>query len=83
MKIFRYKDGYLDESDGSANKFILGFIAEDVDEVFPEAVSYEDGKAETWKERIMIPAMLKLIQEQNERLKKLEKCFDFMERGGK
>ncbi len=83
VKIFRYKDGYLDESDGSANKFILGFIAEDVDEVFPEAVSYEDGKAETWKERIMIPAMLKLIQEQNERLKKLEKCFDFMERGGK
>lgn len=73
VKVFRYKDGYLDESDSSEKKLIIGFIAEDVQEIFPEAVSFENGKPETWKERIMIPAMLKLIQEQNERIKKLEK----------
>lgn len=73
VKVFRYKDGYLDETDNFSGRKVIGFIAEDVEKIFPEAVSYEDGAPETWKERIMIPAMLKLIQEQNERLERLEK----------
>lgn len=51
----------------------LGFIAEDVAAVFPEAVMYNNsGLIESWNERKMIPALLALIQEQNERIKKLE-----------
>ncbi len=73
VKTFRYKDGYLDENDSGYGKRILGFIVEDMLEVFPQAVQYEDGEPETWNSRIIIPAMLKLLQEQNERIKELEK----------
>ena len=73
VKTFKYKDGYLYEKDRSVGKDILGFIAEDMEEYFPQAVSYEDGVPETWKTRIMIPAMMKLIQDLNKRVKRLEK----------
>ena len=66
---FKYKEGYLRDGDPGEGKNIIGFLAEDVEKWYPKAVSYEDGQPETWKTRIMIPAMLKLIQEQNERLK--------------
>lgn len=79
VKLFRYKDGYLAEGDPGVGKKILGFIAEDVEEVFPCAVQYEDGKAETWNGRIMIPALLKLIQEQNKRIDALENKISKME----
>lgn len=69
---FTYKDGYLRDNDPNIGKKIIGFLAEDVLNVFPSAVSYENGVPETWKTRIMIPSMLKLIQEQNDRLKILE-----------
>lgn len=69
---FKYKEGYLRDGDPGEGKNIIGFLAEDVEKWYPKAVSYEDGQPETWKTRIMIPAMLKLIQEQNERLKILE-----------
>lgn len=73
VKTFRYVDGYLQERiDGK----ILGFIAEDMDEIFPWAVQYENGIPETWNSRIIIPAMLKLIQGQNERLKEVEKKYE-------
>lgn len=72
IKTYKYKDGYLEKNDPGEGKYILGMIVEDLLETFPEAVSYEGGQPETWKERIMIPAMLKLIQEQNERLIRLE-----------
>ena len=74
VKTFCYKDGYLDENDSGVGKRILGFIAEDMEAVFPQAVQYEDGMPETWNSRVMIPAMLKLIQEQNKRIKTLEKA---------
>ena len=49
------------------------FIAEDVAEVFPSAVIHDkNGEIESWDERRIIPGMLMLIQEQEERLKKLE-----------
>lgn len=59
----------------------IGLLAEDVDAYFPNACIYNaDGQPESWHERILLPAMLKLIQEQkqeidslNERLNNLEK----------
>lgn len=51
----------------------LGFIAEEVDACFPVACRYNaEGQPETWEDRDMIPALLQLIQEQNERIKALE-----------
>lgn len=61
---FKYKDGYLRYDDVLAGKAIPGFYAEDVETYYPVAVQRnEDGSVEDWNYRMMIPAMLKLIQE--------------------
>lgn len=52
----------------------IGLIAEDVDKFYPNACLYDkDGNPVNWSERIMIPAMLKLIQDQKEQINALEK----------
>lgn len=78
---FRYKDGYLAPGDRFEGKPLPGFYAEDVYEAFPEgALLNEDGQIEDWNYRTMVPAMLKLIQDQQktidnlvEKVNKLEK----------
>lgn len=60
---FRYKDGYLQKNDALYGKSIPGFYAEDVSELFPECAVYdEEGRPEDWNYRMLIPAMMKLIQ---------------------
>lgn len=61
-------------------QFSIGFIAEEMDEIYPRATIYRDGKLASWSERNLIPPMLKLIQDQKkmidsltERIEKLEK----------
>lgn len=67
---FKYKKGYLNENDWLNNKIIPGFYAEDVFENFKVATQLnEDGEPEDWNYRMIIPAMLKLIQELYEREK--------------
>lgn len=52
----------------------IGVIAEDVDKIYPNACLYDkDGNPANWNERIMIPAMLKLIQDQKKQIDALEK----------
>lgn len=72
IKMFKYKEGYLQDNDIKNGKDTIGFIVEDLEEVYPEAVQYEKGLPEMWNANILIPAMLKLIQEQNIRLEELE-----------
>lgn len=78
VKQFKYKEEYQPSKDDMRyNKNLIGFIAEDVAKIFPIASDYEkdeNGKIriENWNERYLIPAMLKLIQEQNKRIKVLE-----------
>ena len=61
---FRYKDGYLRHDDILVGKAIPGFYAEDVEKYFPVAAQKnEDGSVEDWNYRMLIPAMMKLIQE--------------------
>lgn len=70
---FKYKEGILAEDDQFSGKSMFGFYAEDVNEIYPNGcVLNEEGTAEDWNHRTIIPAMLKLIQDQNERIKKLE-----------
>lgn len=70
---FKYNDGYLDENDTRNNKNIIGFIAEDVAEVYEPAVEYDtNGQIEMWNSNVMIPAMLKLIQEQKKQIDNLQ-----------
>lgn len=70
---FKYKKGYLDESDWLNGKQLPGFYAEDVYDIFPEATQLnEAGEPEDWNFRVMIPVMMKVIQNQNERINTLE-----------
>lgn len=60
---FKYKENYLSPTDRLNGKKLPGFYAEDVYSIFPEAAQLnEEGKPEDWNFRILIPLMLKLIQ---------------------
>lgn len=85
INIYQYKfnEDYISNSDILYDKDVIGFIAEDVAEKYPIAAEYvknEDGKliVENWNHRFMIPAMLKLIQEQKEDIDKLKRKLEEM-----
>lgn len=73
VKSYKYNEDYLSADDPRHGETFIGFIAEDVAEIYEPAVDYDDqGRPESWNSRVIVPALLKLIQEQNERLKELE-----------
>lgn len=72
VRAFRYKEGIIPATDDRYDVLIPGFIAEEVDTIYPQAADYEKGDVETWNHRTLIPGMLALIQEQNNRIKILE-----------
>lgn len=72
VRRFKYKKGYLAEGDQRADQWVIGFFAEEIAEIYPCAVEYEGGEVESWNSRIMIPAMLKLIQDQRKQLQEQE-----------
>ena len=71
VRAFRFKEGYLPETDDRFGVLVPGFIAEEMDAIYPAATDYIDG-VETWNDRMIIPAMLALIQDQQARIKVLE-----------
>lgn len=72
VRAFRYKNEFLSETDDRYDTLIPGFIAEEVDAIYPQAADYENGNVESWNHRTLIPAMLALIQDQEKRIKLLE-----------
>ena len=74
---FKFNTDYLkNEEDIRYDKPVPGFIAEQVHEQYPIAVELdENGRPDNWNDRYIIPPMLALIQEQNERIKALERRF--------
>ena len=70
---FVYKNDAVIPYADTAGKTIPGFIAEDVEAFYPSAVIHdEEGRAESWDERRIIPGMLALIQEQKTKIDELE-----------
>lgn len=72
---FKYNDGIItDENDVRYGKDLPGFIIENLDEVYPIAIDKpsDNVKEWSWNERCLIPAMLKLIQEQHEEIEELK-----------
>lgn len=83
IKQFKYKDDYLNEKDVRYGKNIIGFIAEDVQQIYEPATEYdEDGNVEMWNSDVMIPAMLKLIQEQHTEIELLKQEIEVLKNGG-
>lgn len=71
VRAFTYKEGELPETDDRYKTLIPGFIAEEVDAIYPIAADYVDG-AESWNDRIIVPALLSLVQDLSKRVAELE-----------
>lgn len=83
---FKYKKDYFtNEEDVRYRKDMIGFIAEDIYDKYRIAADYhvdeETGEVlvDGWNEQYLIPAMLKLIQDQNKRLKDQEERLKKLE----
>jgi hypothetical protein len=73
IKAFRYRDDYLDVEDERSGVLVPGFIAEELDAIYPVAVDHDiQGRASRWSSDFIVPSMLALIQDQDARLKILE-----------
>jgi hypothetical protein len=72
VRAFRFNKDYLPETDDRAEVLVPGFIAEEVDAIYPTGADYNNGKVETWNDRMIIPAILALVQDQNQRIIALE-----------
>lgn len=72
-RTFKYNDDFLEPTDERVGKDVPGFISEEVSEQMPIAVDHDDdGNCEMWNSNILIPCMLKLIQDQERRIAELE-----------
>ena len=68
---FKFKPEYIEGY--NSDRYLIGIIAEDIDEVYHVGAYHEpDGTPEDWDERTLIPAMLKLIQEQHEEIEHIK-----------
>jgi hypothetical protein len=72
VRAFKYNESYLNQNDQRFNVSIPGFIAEEVQEVYPVAVDLISGEPETWVSNYMVPGLLALIQDIVKRLDALE-----------
>jgi len=73
VRAFRYNEDYVTPTDDRAEVLIPGFIAEEVDAIYPIACDYSETKGpESWNDRVILPAMLALIQDQETRIQALE-----------
>ena len=78
---FKYNDDYLEENDQRYGIDCIGFIAEQVNEVYPIAADRETGEPRNWEMRYIIPPMLALIQQQKKKIDDLESRMNELEGG--
>lgn len=76
VKKFKYKSGYLCGDDERCGQYLYGFVTEDLVNILPCAVDHitdQNGESvpEMWNSNIIVPALLKLIQDLNSRLNAL------------
>lgn len=78
---FKFKDDWLDEKDERYGKDVIGLIAEDVREIMGDIYADldEEGNAVDWDKRYIIPAMIKLIQEQHDEINNLKQRIEVLE----
>jgi len=81
VKQFKYKEKYQpNKNDCRYDKDLVGFIAEEVAEIYPIAADYnKNGDVENWNDRYIIPPMLALIQSQKKKIDELEKRIETLE----
>ena len=68
---YNYKSEYSDMELVSGTQ--IGILAEDIEKYYPNAlVRNKEGQAESWQDRIMIPAILLLVQRQHKEIQMLK-----------
>lgn len=74
---FKYNTDYLtDPEDRCYDRDLIGFIAEEINDIYPLACQFDmEKKPSGWDSYYIIPPMLALIQEQNQRIKRLEEAY--------
>ena len=81
VRQYRYKQEHAPIDKGE-DELYIGLIAEEVAAVYPAAAEMtDDGEIEMWSSKVLIPAMLKIIQEMHQELKELREMVQ--ERGTK
>lgn len=69
---YQYKEEYTPENKNPGDLYI-GLKAEDVEKEYPIAAEYnEDGQVEMWNIKVIVPAMLKIVQEQQKEIEALK-----------
>ncbi len=77
VKEYKFRSNVLNEDDPRYEKFVIGFIAEEVNEVYPMGAEVDqDGVVQDWNHRYIIPAMMKLIQDQKKEIDGLKSRLD-------
>ena len=70
---YKYREGHLSKTDQRYGKEFIGLLAEDIHMKYPIAANMgEDGFVENYNVDILVPAMLKLIQNQKKQLDEQE-----------
>jgi hypothetical protein len=73
VRAFKYNLDYLSTDDDRYDVLIPGFIAEEMDEFYPLAADYEPKIGiHTWNDRMLIPAMMALIQDLHKEIQLLK-----------
>ena len=75
VRQYRYKPEHA-PLDKSADEIYIGFIAEEVAKAYPPAAEYnENGEVEMWNMKILFPALVAIVQEQQQEIDKLKKAI--------
>lgn len=70
---YKYRDGHIRKDDQRYGMNHIGLLAEDVKQHYPIAAEYnDDGYVDDWSVRYIVPAMLKLVQEQHKQIEGIE-----------
>ena len=80
VRQFKFNDDYLLQEDQRYGKLVPGFIAEELFEIYPIATELDgEGNPMDWNSRLMLPPMLKLIQDQAAKIEDLEQRLALLE----
>ena len=76
VKCWKYNEDYLDKEDELFGKETFGLIAEDLNEVLPEAITHKaDGSISNYRDRNLLNAMLVLLQDQKKEIEALKEAI--------
>jgi hypothetical protein len=72
VRQFRYNENNI-PVDGKPDDLYIGLIAEEVNKAYPTATEYtEDGQVEMWNIKVLFPALLKVVQDQQKEIDALK-----------